>query len=129
MMTDGRPLLVRPEMPRSPSWPSLERHFLQANDHCAVCGGKELLQVHHKLPFHLRPDLELVSDNLVALCMAPTRECHLKVGHGSSWAAYNPDIVKMVAVAAGRANDFDGLVLEAQKIRRYTLPAHEEHGD
>ena len=129
MTNDGLPLLVRPEVARSSSWPSLEHHFLQTNDHCAVCGGKDHLQVHHKLPFHLRPDLELDPKNLVTLCQTPERLCHLRIGHGGSFEAYNPDVAQMVIVAGGRARQFDRLVLEAQKVRRYTLHAHEEHGE
>jgi hypothetical protein len=47
------------------------------------------VQVHHVRPFHLRPELELDPDNLISLCMAEGRHCHLAVGHGGDFKAYN----------------------------------------
>lgn len=56
-----------------------------------ACGGVKLLQVHHKKPFHLDPSLELDLTNLITLCMGKA-ECHLLLGHGGSFKAYNPTI-------------------------------------
>jgi hypothetical protein len=48
--------------------------------------------VHHRLPFHERPDLELSPDNLMTLCEAGKYgiNCHLLVGHLGNWRRWNP---------------------------------------
>lgn len=75
---------------RSNEWPKLEKSHLEANPFCACCSSKNNLQVHHKKPFHLHPELELDPTNLITLCM--DNDCHLLVGHGDSFKAYNPDV-------------------------------------
>ena len=52
---------------------------------CAVCSRKRTLEVHHIIPFHVAPDLELNPSNLMALC----RRCHLFVGHLGNWRRFN----------------------------------------
>jgi hypothetical protein len=52
-----------------------------------------MLQVHHILPFHLNPQLELDPSNLITLCMGKL-ECHLIIGHGGDYKDYNPSVVK-----------------------------------
>jgi 5-methylcytosine-specific restriction protein A len=64
---------------------------------CAGCGGATQLQVHHIVPFHVSPDLELVPQNLITLCMGD-HDCHLKLGHGGAFRCYNPEITKDVKV-------------------------------
>jgi len=77
---------------RSPLWAALERTFIQTHKGgCASCGSTHRLQVHHKKPFHLFPELELEPSNLIVLCM-DIDDCHLKLGHGGSFKAYNPRI-------------------------------------
>lgn len=76
---------------RSSQWRTLRNKILKANDHCAVCGRKKNLEVHHILPFSLRPELELEPDNLIVLCADP---CHFVFGHLYNWQTYNPDVVK-----------------------------------
>jgi hypothetical protein len=105
---------------RSAEWPSVEKEFLRENGACAICGAKQRLQVHHKVPFHLRPELELQTSNLVTLCMSFSRECHLRIGHGGDFRAFNPSIEDMVEKAKGRALHFESLEVEARKCRRYT---------
>lgn len=75
---------------RSSQWPAIERRFLRANPTCAACGGRERLNVHHVIPFHRRPDLELVETNLITLCMGVSLHCHLMIGHGDNFKAYVP---------------------------------------
>lgn len=74
---------------RSSHWPTVEKHFKEKHPTCACCGSTVRLQVHHKKPFHLDPSLELDENNLITLCMSP-RECHLLIGHGDNFKAYNP---------------------------------------
>lgn len=77
---------------RSSHWPTLRKHVLEKNPCCAVCGGTDFLEVHHKKPFHLHPELELEEKNLIVLCEAPGHCCHLVFGHLLSWHAYNPHV-------------------------------------
>ena len=78
---------------RSDKWPALEHKFLSEHPTCAACGSSIKLQAHHCHPFHLDPALELDPNNLIALCMDPKFECHLKIGHGDDFRAYNPNVV------------------------------------
>src|ERR1035437_3913742 len=76
---------------RSGKWPTVEKHFKESNSTCAACGSKNRLNIHHILPFHVHPELELDPNNLITLCM-DTKECHLKIGHCGSFKTYNPNI-------------------------------------
>ena len=79
---------------RSDHWPKVREEHLKANPRCAVCGGAEKLEVHHKQPFHLHPDLELLPTNLITLCEANHggMNCHLAVGHLGNFKAFNPNV-------------------------------------
>lgn len=74
---------------RSPNWASVRRVYLNSHPTCEACGGKTQLQVHHVFPFHLRPQWELDTDNLITLCEDPSRLCHHRIGHAWDWHAYN----------------------------------------
>jgi 5-methylcytosine-specific restriction enzyme A len=82
---------------RSSKWPALEKKFLNEHPTCAACGSSKSLNVHHMKPFHLHPELELEPTNLITLCMDKTTECHIKLGHGGDFKAYNPNVEKDVA--------------------------------
>jgi 5-methylcytosine-specific restriction enzyme A len=74
---------------RSARWPALRREWLKDEPRCRACGSSKHLNVHHKRPFHLFPELELDRGNLVTLCETPSWNCHFKVGHGGkSWSDY-----------------------------------------
>jgi len=77
---------------RSPKWPAAQKKHLKAHPTCASCGSAKNPQVHHKMPFHLHPELELDPTNFITLCM--DNDCHLIVGHGNSFKAYNPNVVQ-----------------------------------
>lgn len=79
---------------RSGSWPRVRAAHLAANPCCALCGGKDKLEVHHKRPFHLMPELELDPSNLITLCEANKGgvNCHLLFGHLSNFRAFNPNV-------------------------------------
>ena len=81
---------------RSPQWPHVEKTFLATHSSCAACGLSKSLNVHHKKPFHLHPEDELDPTNLISLCMGPN-ECHIRVGHGDNFKAYNPNVEKDAA--------------------------------
>ena len=78
---------------RSRQWPRVERAHLKFEPCCAACGSRERVQVHHRLPFHLRPDLELAPANLITLCepKGPGGH-HLSIGHLGNWKRYNPNV-------------------------------------
>ena len=80
---------------RSSKWASVRKDFLNANPVCAVCGKNEKLEVHHKMPFHLNPALELDSNNLIVLCESKHNgiNCHLAFGHLGNFKSLNPDVV------------------------------------
>ncbi len=77
---------------RSGKWAAMEKAHLAAYPTCAVCGGKEHLNVHHIRPYHLYPELELDPDNLITLCEGSTCNCHLFFGHLGDFKSYNLNI-------------------------------------
>lgn len=77
---------------RSTKWASVRNKFLKTNTKCVVCGSLKNLVVHHKLPFHLYPELELDVSNLVTLCESSPVNCHFLFGHLMDWKKYNPDV-------------------------------------
>ena len=90
---DGK---VPPGTARSSHWPTVRKHHLAGSPECAVCGSRKSLQVHHKRPFHLHPELELDPTNLVTLCESGTN-CHLNYGHAGDFRGVNPDVEQDVA--------------------------------
>lgn len=81
---------------RSEHWPHVRNEFLRKpiNASCAVCGGTEHLEVHHIIPFHIcleveRGYAELDPRNLITLCGAAARDCHLYVGHLGDFKSFN----------------------------------------
>lgn len=86
------PIFAEPKVLRSPRWPAVRAAHLALHPFCAACGGTEHLQVHHKKPVHLFPQLELEPDNLITLCEGPGRGCHFIFGHLYSWFAFNPSV-------------------------------------
>jgi hypothetical protein len=79
--------------------------MLESRDwRCEICGRERTLEAHHVVPFHVAPDLELVEENLVALC----RRCHLLIGHCGGWARVNPSIKIDVVWLAAKINTAKG---------------------
>jgi hypothetical protein len=54
------------------------------------CGTNNGLEVHHIEPFHLNPEKELDTNNLITLCK---KHCHLAIGHLMDYKSWNPDVV------------------------------------
>ncbi len=75
--------------PRSGSWPRVRRDHLAREPACIACGRAKELEVHHVVPFHERPEMELDSGNLVTLCADP---CHWVFGHLTDWKSHNPGV-------------------------------------
>ena len=79
---------------RSPKWGTVRREYLKTHPFCEVCGGDDDLDIHHCVPFHLKPMLELEEINLITLCTPH----HLLFGHYMSWKSWN-EYVRDDAVA------------------------------
>lgn len=79
---------------RSPKWPETRAEHIERHSRCCVCGGRSRLEVHHIIPFHVAPDLELDHGNLMTLCMAGKRglKCHLLIGHLGNFRRVNPSV-------------------------------------
>jgi hypothetical protein len=79
---------------RSSKWPTVRARHIKANSTCAVCGGSDVLEVHHILPFHIDPSLELSPENLITLCESRKGGlvCHLAIGHLGSYKNQNPTV-------------------------------------
>ena len=104
-------------MERSPHWPSVQDKHLKIHSTCASCGGNQNLNVHHKKPFHLFPELELEPTNLITLCMDGDKDCHIKLGHGGNFKAYNPDVEIDVAKVKADFTLLESTAKEAKKKR------------
>ena len=101
---------------RSPSWPRIQKIHLKQNPFCAACGSKVRLQVHHIKPYHLYPELELVPSNLISLCMGKN-ECHLLIGHGDNFKAYNANVVEDSAKVFLNSETRKYIIEQAKKNR------------
>lgn len=76
---------------RSERWNEVREEFLDETGHyCKVCGKTTKLNVHHIIPFHINPELELDKDNLITLCVNRPLNCHYFFGHLLCWRSYNP---------------------------------------
>lgn len=67
----------------------MRREHLEKEPCCAACGRKKALEVHHIVPYHENPELELDPTNLITLCADP---CHLVWGHLMSFKRVNPSV-------------------------------------
>lgn len=102
---------------RSPHWPAVEHAHIKLHPKCAACDGIVRVQVHHKQPFHLHPELELDPKNLISLCMGPF-DCHLLIGHGGNFKCWNPDVVSHAAVALSTPALRNAVVKDARGGRK-----------
>lgn len=84
------------EGPRASEWVYVRNEFVRRHPRCEACGSMSNLNVHHIIPFHQQPDLELEPSNLITLC----REHHFRIGHDPdgkgprkpSWLESNPNV-------------------------------------
>lgn len=86
----------KPETTRSPRWKEVRAMHLRDNPRCEVCGTSERLEVHHIIPVHIAPSLELESANLITLCEKYGH--HWLFGHCQDWRAYNPEVRRWAAM-------------------------------
>jgi 5-methylcytosine-specific restriction enzyme A len=80
---------------RSPKWINVRKEHLKNYPLCAACGKDSKLEVHHKIPVHISPELELDPSNLITLCADP---CHIIFGHLMNFKSYNKNVVEDSAV-------------------------------
>ena len=74
------------------SWQKCKRLFYKKVPKvCACCGSKKKVELHHKKPRHLFPELALEHTNLIALC-GGGKGCHFHIGHLNSYFTYNENI-------------------------------------
>ncbi len=79
---------------RSPKWKAVRARHLQQEDWCRACGGRNFLEAHHVVPFHVDRSRELDPTNLITLCTDSRTECHIHSGHLGSWRKFNPNVRK-----------------------------------
>lgn len=83
---------------RSPKWGTVRAEFIKKqHSECYACGSKKDLEVHHIVPFHVDPKLELDPTNLVTLCESMIfnpRNCHLFIGHNGNYKKTNPHVIE-----------------------------------
>ena len=84
---DTYPTAVHAHESRSPQWPKVRAAHLKAEPHCAFC-KLPAEEVHHIIPYHEQPALELVDDNLISLC----HHCHFMWGHLCNFDHSNPRV-------------------------------------
>jgi 5-methylcytosine-specific restriction endonuclease McrA len=84
---------------RSPKWRQARYDWVVHHQpQCMLCWGSEKLQVHHKFPFHLHPELELDPTNFITLCEGGRGvNCHYLAGHGCDWKRYTQQTDELVA--------------------------------
>src|SRR3990167_4774560 len=85
---------------RSSGWNKVRKDFLERHPTCALCEGNKTLEIHHKKPFHLHPELELDPNNLITLCESGKNGivCHRAFGHLGSYQSVNINIEEDVRV-------------------------------
>jgi len=92
---------------RSDHWPTVRKNHLLVQPTCVLCGGTDKLNVHHILPFHLHPDLELNPSNLITLCESLKHgvNCHLLFGYLGNFKNVNPSVVADVGIWAAKLKE------------------------
>lgn len=77
--------------PRSPLWRKVRSQIIKECGQCSACGTTSGLEVHHIVPVHINPSLELDMENLIVLC---SRSCHLLIGHLMDYKSWNTNVVE-----------------------------------
>jgi len=80
-----------PSVKRSGKWPKVMKAYMAEHPACEVCGHTDKINVHHIKPYHLFPESELDSGNLISVCVEP-HDCHLLWAHLGDFKAWNPTI-------------------------------------
>jgi 5-methylcytosine-specific restriction protein A len=85
---------------RSDKWPEARKAYLATHGTCSVCSGTKKLEVHHKHPFHVHPELELDPSNFITLCENDKDgvNCHLLTGHLGNFKSVNLNVEADAAI-------------------------------
>lgn len=80
-----------PGMRRSSKWRKVRGLYIEEHNECFVCKLKTKLEIHHLVPFHIAPHLELDIHNLMTLCENKKWgiNCHLLIGHLGNYQRVN----------------------------------------
>jgi hypothetical protein len=70
------------------------RAYLAEHPRCEWCGGTYKLQVHHRWPVSVRPDLASDPGNMLTLCGGD--RCHFVLGHKCDWRTFNARLAEWV---------------------------------
>lgn len=89
---------------RDGSWRTVRAKYLELNPSCICCGKIKELEVHHLIPVHIDPTLELEAANLATFC----ERCHLVVAHLNDWNRYNPFALDDSAMLLSRHTENHG---------------------
>ncbi len=112
---------ITKKVARSSEWPTVRKKFMAQNPTCSSCGGTTLLQVHHCVPFHDNPDLELEPSNLITLCMS-LKLCHVKIGHGGSFKSFSPTVRPDASEVRKHPDKFELVAELAEQNRKPNQP-------
>lgn len=79
---------------RSSKWRKVRAAWLKKNPACAVCKSTKKVRVHHCIPFHVAPDMELSEANFITLCENKKYGvvCHLFIGHLGNYKRTNLNV-------------------------------------
>lgn len=99
---------------RHKDWNDKRIEKVRKTPFCEFCKGVKLLQVHHKKPFHLWPELEMEDDNLCVLCEA--NRCHVMAGHLGNYKSYNPLINQLLKLVVDKPFDKNDLIWESKNV-------------
>ena len=79
---------------RSSGWQKVRKEYITKYPFCALCSGTKTLEVHHKQPFHIKPELELDPKNLITLCESGKNGivCHRAFGHLGDYKSVNNQV-------------------------------------
>lgn len=93
------------DLGRAGAWTRVRAEHIRKNPACAACGKTDDVEVHHIVPYHERPDLELDPDNLITLTRDPP--CHFFIGHLLDWKRSNPHVREDAARYLARIREAD----------------------
>lgn len=79
---------------RSTKWRGVRAEYLKKHPKCFVCLGTKKVEVHHRRPFHVHPELELDLNNFITLCENKKDgiNCHLAFGHLGNFKSVNVNV-------------------------------------
>jgi hypothetical protein len=107
---------------RSPEWPEARNAWIKEHPTCAACGSSKRVQVHHCMPFHADPQLELDPTNFISLCM-DEKDCHLLIGHSGKFRLYDPFVKDFAAQALEQPHKFPDIVAQAKAASQPNKPS------